>query len=145
MIDAPILRSGSVETILVGKWVYVSLIKQFHSLTLLIFAISVWALPNTDGAYFKLHQATGFFEQFTAGHCSIGKQKARALLIDLETVNSNPDLAGKSAQLMKMIGAEKIPTVAEIESFRLSIHEIQENMHLNHKSNWHEAVVSECI
>jgi hypothetical protein len=113
-------------------------------IALLFLPLSAWAASVTDTAYFNLHQATGFFELYIGQQCPSGKQKAVLLLESLRGANLNKEVAAKAKQLSTWIGQTKAPPMAEIESYRLSLHRLQERLELPHKKDWHEAVVAQC-
>src|ERR1044072_1261423 len=113
-------------------------------IALLLLPLSAWSASVTDNAYFNLHQATGFYELYIGQQCPSGKQKAVLMLEALRGASLNKEVAAKAKQLSTWIGQAKAPPIAEIESYRLSLHKLQERLELPHKKDWHEAVVSEC-
>src|SRR5689334_15645860 len=95
-----------------------------------------------DEAYFKLHQATGYYEQYLAGHCASGKSKAFDLINQFNG-NDPKELNAKVIELKIFLKDESTP-VAKLESFRLSIHEMQKRLNLNHQTKWHDEVAKAC-
>lgn len=113
-------------------------------LSLYFFAISASAIAPTDGPFFTLHQATGFFEQYLAGRCPIGKAKALSTLGSLEKPDRDSEVTRKISELMKMISGKTAHGVTDLESFRLSIHQMQERLGLHHERRWHDDITKEC-
>jgi len=100
---------------------------------------------NTDNdIYYKLHQATGFYEQYLSGHCSIGKKEALNFLNSLPNQKINLELSVKISGLKDKLKGEKKPSTYDLESFRLSIHEMQNNLSFIHQKKWHDDIVAEC-
>ena len=109
--------------------------------------LSLFSFASTaenNSAYFKLHQATGFFEQYVAGNCPLGKGRALTLLkplgsqkVDVEIKKRVNDLATKTSDKGSL-------QVTDLESFRLSIHQVQERLGLHHEEHWHNDLLKEC-
>lgn len=108
------------------------------------FATSAFASISMDAAFFKLHQATGFFEQYVAGHCPLGKESAVNALTSLENQRLNDEIMNKIGELRTKISGKMVPKVTDLESFRLSIHQMQERLKLRHEQRWHDEIVKEC-
>jgi hypothetical protein len=97
---------------------------------------------KTDQNYFKLHQATGFLEQYIAKRCPSGKTRAQKLLQSLNRLEMRPELAEKAKQLKELIQGS--PSVSDLEVFRLSLHDLQTHLQLEHSSRWHDEIVEQC-
>jgi hypothetical protein len=109
-----------------------------------ILLFSLWAGPanaSVDGDYFKLHQATGFYEQYLGQRCPTGKAQALALL---KSIESPSPLQAKSQELSEKIAGGPKFSINDVEQFRLSIHELQEQKGFAHQARWHDDVVKEC-
>lgn len=103
-----------------------------------------YASPSEDATFFKIHQATGYFEQFIAGVCPSGKRVAESLLNSIHNKRAEPSLNKKSNELRAIVESQRLPTVADVEGLRLSIHELMERQHLHHEQRWHDEVVDGC-
>jgi hypothetical protein len=110
----------------------------------LLYSFVLLASADDNAAFFKLHQATGFFEQFVAGGCSSGKTKAQSLLIALGKQKLDPDLHDQIRKLKRLVDSKVVPTVGDLEKFRLSIHQIMERKRFNHEQSWHDEVLAGC-
>lgn len=117
---------------------------NFLSFTALVFCFSASASANNDNAYLKLHQATGLYEQYVSKQCASGKAEAQKLLYSLDDPTIAKNLRTKINELKKLIGRNKTLSVTELESFRLSIYELQERLKLRHEDSWHDELVAQC-
>ena len=107
-------------------------------------ALKPVALSENNEAYFKLHQATGYYEQFVGKRCASGKEHARKLLESVSHQKIGPTLEAKVSQLNDWLSGNRNPAITALEAFRFSIHELQEQLNLHHEARWHDEIVAQC-
>ena len=110
---------------------------------LIFFSLAAFSSSASD-SFFKIHQATGFFEQFIASRCPHGKKKAEQLLKAMDRNKTDVSLNEKALELSSLLDKGNPPTVTEVESFRLALHELMERKHFYHEARWHDQIVDEC-
>lgn len=117
---------------------------SFIKWAVVLFSSLAVASPEPDSSFFKIHQATGFFEQFIGGNCPQGMKKAENLLNALDMQKTDATLIEKANGLRSMIGSKMRPTAADVEALRLSIHDLMERRNFHHGQRWHDQIVEEC-
>ncbi len=99
-------------------------------------SVSQFQQSQDQQAFYRLHQALGFFIVYTEGRCPGGLHKAKGLLVMRYDRSKNRELWMVMRKLMQLISLKEKPATSEIEALKQEMQRIQAAGNYAYEPNW---------
>ncbi len=99
-------------------------------------SVSQFQQSQDQQAFYRFHQALGFFTVYSEGRCPGGLHKAKGLLVMRYDRSKNRELWMAMRKLMQLISLKEKPASSEIEALKQELQRIQVARNYVYEPTW---------